>query len=69
MKIILTPKPLLPCRCLGLQSKGVVLDLRCSLFLAFHIGAVYGMPGPEALMLIRDLMEHATRVERACANH
>ncbi len=36
---------------------------RRSLFLASHIGAIHGMPRPEALMLIRDLTGHATRRE------
>jgi alpha-ketoglutarate-dependent 2,4-dichlorophenoxyacetate dioxygenase len=36
---------------------------RLSLFLASHIGAIHGMPRPEAMMLIRDLIEHATRRE------
>ena len=34
---------------------------RRSLYLASHIGAIHGMPRPEALMLIRDLTEHATQ--------
>lgn len=34
---------------------------RLSLFLSSHIGRIHGMPTPEALMLIRDLMEHATQ--------
>ncbi len=34
---------------------------RRSLYLASHIGAIRGMPRPEALMLIRDLTEHATQ--------
>ncbi len=38
------------------------------MFLASHIGAVYGMPGPEALMLIRDSVEHANRKERVYAD-
>jgi len=41
---------------------------RRSLFLASHIGAVHGMPRPEALMLIRDLMEHAVQKERVYAH-
>ncbi|MFN0161549.1 MAG: TauD/TfdA dioxygenase family protein [Burkholderiales bacterium] len=36
---------------------------RRSLFLASHIGTIHGMPRPEALMLIRDLTEHATQRE------
>ena len=36
---------------------------RRSLYLASHIGAIHGMPRPEALMLIRDLTEHATQRE------
>ena len=36
---------------------------RRSLFLASHIGAIDGMPRPEALMLVRDLIEHATQRE------
>lgn len=34
---------------------------RKSLFLSAHIGAIDGMPVPEARMLIRDLTEHATQ--------
>ncbi len=34
---------------------------RHSLYLASHIGAIHGMQRPEALMLIRDLTEHATQ--------
>lgn len=34
---------------------------RASLFLSAHIGAIEGMPVPEARMLIRDLTEHATQ--------
>ena len=34
---------------------------RMSLFLSSHIGRIHGMPTPEAMMLIRDLMEHATQ--------
>ena len=34
---------------------------RLSLFLSSHIGRIQGLPAPEALMLIRDLMEHATQ--------
>lgn len=33
---------------------------RHSLFLSAHIGRIAGMPVPESLALIRDLMEHAT---------
>jgi alpha-ketoglutarate-dependent 2,4-dichlorophenoxyacetate dioxygenase len=36
---------------------------RKSLFLSAHIGAIEGMPVPEARMLIRDLTEHATQRE------
>jgi alpha-ketoglutarate-dependent 2,4-dichlorophenoxyacetate dioxygenase len=36
---------------------------RKSLFLSAHIGAIEGMPIPEARMLIRDLTEHATQRE------
>jgi len=36
---------------------------RLSLFLASHIGTIHGMPRPEAMMLIRDLTEHATQRE------
>lgn len=36
---------------------------RRSLFLASHIGAIHDMPRPEAMMLIRDLTEHATQRE------
>jgi len=34
---------------------------RMSLFLSSHIGRIQGMAPPEALMLIRDLVEHATQ--------
>jgi alpha-ketoglutarate-dependent 2,4-dichlorophenoxyacetate dioxygenase len=34
---------------------------RTALFLSSHIGRIHGMPVPEALMLIRDLLEHATQ--------
>ena len=34
---------------------------RRSLYLASHIGAIRGMTRPDALMLVRDLTEHATR--------
>ena len=34
---------------------------RMSLFLSAHIGRIHGMPVPEALMLLRDLTEHATQ--------
>ena len=34
---------------------------RQSLFLAAHIGTIHGMPRPEAMMLIRNLTEHATQ--------
>ena len=34
---------------------------RKGLFLAAHIGTVHGWPRPEALSLIRELMEHATQ--------
>lgn len=34
---------------------------RRSLFLSAHIGRIDGWPAPEALALIRDLMEHATQ--------
>lgn len=34
---------------------------RMVLYLSAHIGAILGWPKPEALMLIRDLMEHATQ--------
>ena len=36
---------------------------RQSLFLAAHIGTIHGMPRPEAMMLIRNLTEHATQRE------
>jgi len=36
---------------------------RKSLYLASHIGTVHGMPRPEAMVLIRDLIEHATARE------
>lgn len=34
---------------------------RTALFLSSHIGRIHGMATPEALMLIRDLLEHATQ--------
>jgi alpha-ketoglutarate-dependent 2,4-dichlorophenoxyacetate dioxygenase len=34
---------------------------RLSLFLASHAGAIRGWPKPEALLLLRDLTEHATQ--------
>lgn len=34
---------------------------RTALFLSSHIGRIHGMAAPEALMLIRDLLEHATQ--------
>jgi len=34
---------------------------RLSLFLASHIGRIHGWPVPEAMAMIRDLMEHATQ--------
>jgi alpha-ketoglutarate-dependent 2,4-dichlorophenoxyacetate dioxygenase len=34
---------------------------RTALFLSSHIGRIHGMPVPEALMLIRDMLEHATQ--------
>jgi alpha-ketoglutarate-dependent 2,4-dichlorophenoxyacetate dioxygenase len=36
---------------------------RLSLYLSSHIGDVLGWPRPEAMMLIRDLTEHATQRE------
>ena len=36
---------------------------RQSLFLAAHIGTIHGMQRPEAMMLIRNLTEHATQRE------
>ncbi len=36
---------------------------RLSLFLASHAGAIHGWPVPEARMLLRDLIEHATQRE------
>jgi alpha-ketoglutarate-dependent 2,4-dichlorophenoxyacetate dioxygenase len=36
---------------------------RKTLYLSAHIGAIVGWPVPEARMLIRDLIEHATRPE------
>jgi alpha-ketoglutarate-dependent 2,4-dichlorophenoxyacetate dioxygenase len=36
---------------------------RLSLFLSAHAGGIRGWPKPEALMLLRDLTEHATRRE------
>jgi len=34
---------------------------RLSLFLSSHIGRIHSMAAPEAMMLIRDLVEHATQ--------
>ena len=34
---------------------------RHSIYLSSHIGAIHGMPRPEAMMLVRDLVEHATQ--------
>ncbi len=34
---------------------------RLSLFLSSHAGSIHGWPVPEALMLLRDLTEHATQ--------
>ncbi|UPY36462.1 TauD/TfdA family dioxygenase [Sediminicoccus sp. KRV36] len=34
---------------------------RTALFLSSHIGRIHGMATPEALMLMRDLLEHATQ--------
>jgi alpha-ketoglutarate-dependent 2,4-dichlorophenoxyacetate dioxygenase len=36
---------------------------RRSLYLSAHIGTIHGLPRPEAMCLIRDLTEHATRQE------
>jgi len=36
---------------------------RRAIFLSSHIGEIEGMPRPEAMALIRDLAEHATRPE------
>lgn len=36
---------------------------RLCLFLSSHIGAIHGWPVPEAMALIRDLIEHATQRE------
>jgi alpha-ketoglutarate-dependent 2,4-dichlorophenoxyacetate dioxygenase len=36
---------------------------RMSLFLSSHIGSIRGWPVPEAMALIRDLVEHATQRE------
>jgi len=41
---------------------------RLSLFLSSHIGAIEGLPMPEARMLVRDLTEHATRRELVYAH-
>ena len=34
---------------------------RLSLYLSSHIGAIDGMPVPEAMAMVRDLIEHATQ--------
>jgi len=34
---------------------------RIALFLSSHIGRIHGMPTPEAMMLIRGLLEHSTQ--------
>ncbi|PZW38950.1 alpha-ketoglutarate-dependent 2,4-dichlorophenoxyacetate dioxygenase [Humitalea rosea] len=36
---------------------------RLSLYLSAHIGRIHGWPVPEAMAMIRDLMEHATQRE------
>jgi alpha-ketoglutarate-dependent 2,4-dichlorophenoxyacetate dioxygenase len=42
---------------------------RRSLFLASHIGEIDGMTRPDALMLVRDLVEHATQREFVYRHH
>ena len=41
---------------------------RLTLYLSAHIGAIEGMPVPEARALLRDLTEHATQRERTHAH-
>lgn len=42
---------------------------RVSLYLSAHIGRVEGMPVPEGMSMIRDLMEHATQREFVHRHH
>jgi len=42
---------------------------RLALYLSAHIGAIEGMPRPEAMALIRDLIEFATRREFVYQHH
>ncbi|MBX6376131.1 MAG: TauD/TfdA family dioxygenase [Acetobacteraceae bacterium] len=42
---------------------------RLSLYLSSHIGRIHGWPTPEAMALIRDLMEHATQREFVYRHH
>lgn len=42
---------------------------RLSLYLSAHIGRVHGWPVPEAMAMIRDLMEHATQREFVYRHH
>lgn len=42
---------------------------RATLFLSAHIGRIRGMAVPEALMLVRDLMEHATQPRFVYRHH
>jgi alpha-ketoglutarate-dependent 2,4-dichlorophenoxyacetate dioxygenase len=42
---------------------------RLSLYLSSHIGQIHGWPRPEAMALIRDLMEHATQREFVYRHH
>lgn len=42
---------------------------RLSLYLSAHIGGIRGLPRPEALMLVRELTEHATQRQFVYAHH
>jgi alpha-ketoglutarate-dependent 2,4-dichlorophenoxyacetate dioxygenase len=42
---------------------------RLSLYLSSHIGAIHGWPRPEAMALLRDLTEHATRPQFVYRHH
>ncbi|MEZ5649062.1 MAG: TauD/TfdA family dioxygenase [Burkholderiaceae bacterium] len=42
---------------------------RRSLYLASHIGDIDGLPRPEAMILVRELTEHATRRENVYRHH
>jgi hypothetical protein len=58
-----------PVQVVGIAKQGRYSGFKGFVVLDSHTGAVYGMPRPEALLLISDLMEHSTRKERVCADH